>query len=49
MASQLYGIAPTDPVTFGIVTVTIAGVAAAASAIPARRAARVEPREVLGG
>ena len=40
MSSLLFGVSPTDPVTF-------AAVALAASYLPARRAARVEPIVVL--
>ena len=39
----LFGIAPTDPVTYGLVVTAMLGVAALASAIPARRAATVDP------
>ncbi len=39
----LFGVAPTDGVTFVAVTLLLAGVAFAASYIPARRAARVDP------
>lgn len=39
----LYGVTPTDVVTFAAVAVLMAGVAAAASLLPARRAAAVDP------
>jgi predicted permease len=39
----LFGVAPTDPFTYGLVVVSMLGVAALASAIPARRAATVDP------
>ena len=39
----LYGIPPDDPVTYGLATVLVGGVALAACAIPAWRAARVDP------
>ena len=47
MAGLLFGVSATDPVTFGITAVFLAGVAAAASAIPAQRAVRVQPINVL--
>ena len=47
MASLLYGVAPTDPVTFGSVALLLMVVAVAACFFPARRAARVQPVEAL--
>jgi predicted permease len=47
LESLLFGIAPTDPVTYGAVTALLAGVALAACALPAARAARVDPLTVL--
>jgi len=43
----LFGISPTDAVTFGGVTILLAIVAAVACYVPARRAARVDPIEAL--
>jgi putative ABC transport system permease protein len=43
----LFGTSPTDPVVFASVTLTLAAVGAAASWLPARRAARVDPLLVL--
>ncbi|MEP6767283.1 MAG: ABC transporter permease [Acidobacteriota bacterium] len=47
MSSVLYGVAPRDPATFALVAVILFAVAFVASAIPALRAARVEPWEAL--
>jgi putative ABC transport system permease protein len=43
LASQLYGISPTDPLTFTALALLLLAVSAAASLIPARRATRVDP------
>jgi putative ABC transport system permease protein len=43
MRNLLYGVRPTDPVTFMIVAVLLGLVAAAAAAIPGLRATRVDP------
>lgn len=47
LASQLFGVAPLDPVTFAIVPVLLAGVALVACYLPARRASRVNPVTAL--
>lgn len=47
LASQLYGIAPHDPATLAGVSAVLVIVSAAASYLPARRAARVDPLIVL--
>jgi ABC-type antimicrobial peptide transport system permease subunit len=45
--AMLYGIAPYDPPTMGIAVLVLLLVALAASWIPARRAARVQPMDAL--
>jgi putative ABC transport system permease protein len=46
-ASLLYGIVPTDPVTFIGVPVILITASLAAVILPARRAARIEPLVAL--
>jgi ABC-type antimicrobial peptide transport system permease subunit len=43
LQSWLYGVTPLDPATFACASAGMLAVAAAASYIPARRAARVDP------
>jgi ABC-type antimicrobial peptide transport system permease subunit len=43
----LFDLSPHDPWLLGGVSLLVLGIAAAASAIPARRAARVDPMEAL--
>ena len=47
LRSLLYGVQPTDPPTFGAVAILLAVVALLATAIPARRASRVDPAVAL--
>jgi putative ABC transport system permease protein len=43
MANLLYGVRPSDPVTFAAVAAVLAAVALLASVLPGRRATRVDP------
>ena len=43
----LFGTSPTDPIVFAAVVIVLAAVASLASYLPARRAALVDPIEVL--
>ena len=47
LSSQLFGVSSTDPLTFAAVVATLFVVAAVASAVPARRAAAVDPTRAL--
>ncbi len=47
LASLLYGVSSTDPLTFAGVIAVLAIVAGAAGAVPAMRAARIEPMAAL--
>ena len=45
--SVLFGVTPADPLTFTAVTAVLVGVAVLACWLPARRAARIDPMNVL--
>ena len=47
LASQLFGVRPTDPVTFTVVSLGLTLLALGACAMPALRAARLDPVEAL--
>jgi hypothetical protein len=47
LSKLLFGVGPRDPVSFATVALVLLGVAVAASYVPARRAARVDPAGAL--
>jgi putative ABC transport system permease protein len=47
MSKMLYGVRPTDPITFGVVAMVLGLAALLATCVPARRAIRIEPSVAL--
>jgi len=47
ISTMLFGVTPTDPVTFALVGVLLTGVSLAACYLPARRATRIDPIRAL--
>jgi len=47
ISQELYGVTPTDPATFTLVSLGLVAVAIIASVIPTRRAVRVDPSIAL--
>jgi len=47
LAGLVYGVSARDPLTYGAIAVLLTLVALAASAVPAARAARVDPMSAL--
>jgi len=49
LSKLIYGVSPTDPLTFLVVALLLMGVALVACALPAYRATRIQPVQALRG
>ena len=49
IAGLLFGVSPTDPVSFAVMTIGLVAVVLLASFLPAQRAARIDPMSILRG
>jgi ABC-type antimicrobial peptide transport system permease subunit len=49
VAGTLYNTSPNDPLSFGLISIVLAAIAALASYMPARRALDVDPLDALRG
>ena len=49
IATLLFGTSPLDPMTYGLVSLGLVGIAGLASYVPAHRATRVNPAQTLRG
>jgi ABC-type antimicrobial peptide transport system permease subunit len=47
ISTQLFGVTATDPLTFAVVPLLLATIALAASYLPSRTAARIDPQQAL--
>jgi predicted permease len=47
--TMMFGLSPSDPLTYAVVAVAILAVAIAAAVLPARRASRIDPTVALSG
>ena len=47
MGALLYGVSPSDPATFAMVSMVVGALAFAASYLPARQAASAEPMGII--
>jgi ABC-type antimicrobial peptide transport system permease subunit len=47
VAHDMYGVDPLSPASYAVATATLLAVAAIATLLPARRAARIDPRSIL--
>ncbi|MGH7868684.1 MAG: FtsX-like permease family protein, partial [Candidatus Dormibacteraceae bacterium] len=47
VASELYKISPTDPLTLALVSLVLLGIGVVSALVPASRATRIDPAETL--